>query len=309
MILLDFNISFVYNGTVPNRYSTLFFSNNFKYGRTMKTVTEKAYAKINLYLDVVGKREDGYHDILSVMHTVNLYDTVAVELSDSFSMECTDSSLSCGEDNLCIKAARAFYDAYGREGGCRISLTKVIPSQAGLGGGSSDAAAVLRALNTLHGEALSEDTLLKTALKLGADVPFLVRGGSAICEGIGEVMTPFIALPKCRILISTGRDNVSTPQAYKIIDSTIRSQNGDFEGFKASMENGDVKAVCSYLYNRFEDTLPSCREIKAIMKDNGAMGALMSGSGSAVFGIFETEEAQLEAEKALNKEGLKTFRC
>lgn len=275
----------------------------------MKTVTEKAYAKINLYLDVVGKREDGYHDILSVMHTVDLYDTVTVELSDGFSMECSDKSLSCGEDNLCIKAARAFYSAYGREGGCRISLTKVIPSQAGLGGGSSDAAAVLRALNTLHGMVLSEDALLEAALKLGADVPFLVRGGSAICEGVGEILTPFVSLPKCRILISTGRDNVSTPQAYKIIDSTIRSQSGDYQAFKTSMEKGDIKAICSNLYNRFEDTLPSCREIKTIMMEKGALGALMSGSGSAVFGIFEKEEALLEAQKALNKEGLRTFVC
>ncbi len=273
-------------------------------------ITEKAYAKINLYLDVLGKREDGYHNILSVMHVVrseSFLDTVSVKRAVGMSMTCSDSTLTVGDDNLCLRAARAFFAALGAKDGCYIELEKHLPREAGLGGGSSDGAAVLRALNRLYDGVFTLDELCKIGAKIGADVPFCVRGGTALCEGIGEIMSPFPPLPSCHIVISSGVGKVSTPEAYRLIDTTAPSGKGDISALRAAMTQGDIRAVGQSLYNRFEDASPSCRAVKNAFLENGAVGTLMSGSGSAVFGLFETENGANNAQNGLISAGYHAF--
>ncbi|MBQ4065951.1 MAG: 4-(cytidine 5'-diphospho)-2-C-methyl-D-erythritol kinase [Clostridia bacterium] len=275
----------------------------------MRTVTEQAYGKINLYLDVLGKREDGYHNIESVMQTVSLCDTVTVTEADDVSMTCTDPTLTCGEDNLCIKAARAFFSAYPVEGGgCRIALTKTLPREAGLGGGSADAAAVLRALNRLHGEPFSTEALCAIGAKIGADVPFCVQGkGAALAEGIGEILSPFPSLPDCHIVISNGIGRVSTPRAYRTLDETAPTATGDLNALKTAMKSGDLKECGTALYNRFEDAHPVSRTVVSLLDALGAEGARMTGSGAAVFGIFSEKEKASHACTVLEVAGLKAY--
>ncbi len=273
-------------------------------------ITEKAYAKINLYLDVLGKREDGYHNILSVMTEVrsdSFYDTVTVSKSESRSMTSTDPTLTVGEDNLCLKAANAFFNALGTRDGCFIELEKHLPREAGLGGGSSDAAAVLRALNGLYDGVFTTDELCKIGARIGADVPFCVVGGTMLAEGIGEILSPFPSLPECHIVISGGVGKVSTPEAYRVIDNTPPSARGDIEALRTAMENGDLAMIGKHLYNRFEDTLPSCREVKKCFIENSALGTLMSGSGSAVFGLFDTENGAKTAQNGILNAGYSAF--
>ena len=273
-------------------------------------IVEKAYAKINLYLDVLNKREDGYHNILSVMSEVKsecFYDTVRVRRAEGRSMTCTDPTLTVGGDNLCLKAANAFFDALGSEGGCFIELEKHLPREAGLGGGSSDAAATLRALNRLYDGAFTIEQLAAIGAKVGADVPFCVVGGTQMCEGIGEIMSPFPSLPSCHIVISGGIGKVSTPEAYRVIDNTPPSAHGNIEALRTAMENGDLEGVGKYMYNRFEDALPCCQAVKDAFKQNGAIGTLMSGSGSAVFGIFDSENGAKNAQNGLINAGFSAF--
>lgn len=281
--------------------------NNITVGNA--SVTEAAYAKINLYLDVVGKRADGYHEIRSVMQTVSLHDTVTVTLSGrGISMTCNDSSLDCGGSNLCIRAAEAFSNAVGGIG-AEIVLDKVIPIQAGLGGGSSDAAAVLRALNRICGNRLSQNDLCAIGARLGADVPFCVIGGSSLAEGVGEILSPFESLPSCAVVICKGRESVSTPEAYRRIDLLGKSPEGRFAPFAEAMRRGILFDIGRTLYNRFEDIGRSSEELKRIMIDNGACGALMSGSGSAVFGLFPNRADTESAKTALEGAGFTAFVC
>lgn len=274
----------------------------------MNYVTESAYAKINLFLDVLGKRSDGYHEIQSLMHTVSLCDTVTVALAgEGRTMTCSDTTLTCGEDNLCLKAANAFFAAFLRGGGCHIHLEKRLPREAGLGGGSADAAAVLRALNFLHEKPFTASELCGIAAGIGADVPFCVMGGAMIAEGIGEKLTEGPTLPPCHIVISGGIGHVSTPEAYRRIDQTPPKATGDFETLLAAMKKGDLAKIGEGLYNRFEDALPACQGVKRILRDTGAEGVLMTGSGAAVFGLFSDAEKAKTACEALQREGLTAF--
>lgn len=273
-------------------------------------ITEKAYAKINLYLDVLSKREDGYHNILSVMTEVksdSFYDTVTVRKAENRSMTCSDPTLTVGEDNLCLKAAKAFFGALGSDDGCFIELEKHLPREAGLGGGSSDAAAVLRALNRLYDGVFTTDELCKIGARIGADVPFCVVGGTMLAEGIGEILSPFPSLPDCHIVISGGVGKVSTPEAYRVIDNTPPSARGDINALREAVEQGNLAKIGKHLYNRFEDTLPSCQAVKKCFIENGAIGTLMSGSGSAVFGLFDTEKDAKTAQNGLISAGFSAF--
>lgn len=273
-------------------------------------ITEKAYAKINLYLDVLNKREDGYHNILSVMTEVksdSFYDTVTVSKAEGRSMTCTDPTLTVGDDNLCLKAANAFFDALGSSDGCYIELEKHLPREAGLGGGSSDAAAVLRALNRLYDNVFTTEELCKIGAKIGADVPFCVVGRTMLAEGIGEILSPFPSLPECHIVISGVVGKVSTPEAYRVIDNTPPSARGDIKALRKAIEKRDLREIGKHLYNRFEDTLPSCQAVKNCFTENGALGTLMSGSGSAVFGIFDTENGAKAAQNGLINAGYSAF--
>ena len=269
----------------------------------MKQVTELAYGKINLYLDVLGKRKDGYHNIKSVMQTVSLSDTVTVTEAETVSMTCSDPTLTCGEDNLCIQAARVFFATYGR-GGCHVHLNKTLPRQAGMGGGSADGAAVLRGLNRLYGEPFSLGDLCALGAKIGADVPFCVLGGgAALAEGIGEILSPFPSLPPCHLVVVGGKSKISTPKAYAVLDPLPSMGQGDFDAFAAAMKKGDLTAIGQTLYNRFEDAVPESQVILEHLLQNGACGARMTGSGATVYGLFSDKPSAETACLTLRRAG------
>lgn len=278
----------------------------------MKAET-KAYAKINLYLDVLGKRADGYHNIQSIMQTVGLYDTVSVEFLPGDVREigivCDDAAVPCGEKNIAYKAAARYLDRVGLDGVCRISIEKRIPMEAGLAGGSADAAAVLRLLNGLCGNALTVGELCKVGATVGADVPFCIVGGTALTEGIGEVLRPVGPMPEAYVVIARGGEGVSTPAAYRAIDETygdrLGEEHGDVVAVCDALRRGDLRALCGEMVNVFEGVvLPVhgiARRAKETMLACGAVGAMMSGSGPSVFGIFEDIADAEKAAKALRE--------
>lgn len=276
----------------------------------LTAVTESAYGKINLYLDVLGKRPDGYHNIQSVMHTVSLCDTVTVRWHPTDrTMTCTDPTLTCGNDNLCLKAANAFWAALDRRDGCRIHLDKKLPREAGLGGGSADAAAVLRALNRLTFFPFTTEALCGIGAKIGADVPFCVTGGASLAEGIGDCLSDVPSLPPCYLVISGGIGSMSTPEAYRRIDLLPPSRIGNYPAFACALASGNLAEIGRTLYNRFEDAVPSASVVKTILCNNGAAGALMTGSGTAVFGLFASRASAEVACQALVRESLSAFLC
>ena len=264
-------------------------------------IETKAYAKINLYLDVLGKRADGYHNIRSVMQTVGLYDVVSVEFLPGDAREiavvCDDAAVPCGEKNIAYKAAARYLDRVGIGGTVGISITKRIPMEAGLAGGSTDAAAVLRMLNKLCGDALTVGELCEVGASVGADVPFCIVGGTALTEGIGEVLRPVDPMPEAFIVIARGGEGVSTPAAYRAIDEMygdrLGEEHGDIGEVCDALRRSDLRELCTSMVNVFEGVvLPVhdvARRAKETMLACGALGAMMSGSGPSVFGIFENK--------------------
>ena len=281
----------------------------------MKALKEKAYAKINLYLDVLCKREDGFHDIKTVMHSVSLCDEVTVAISPArtstikLSVEGNVYIPSDGK-NLAYKAASLFLEKLGIFANVNIKLVKKIPVAAGLAGGSSDAAAVLRAMNRLYKRPLTLAALCKLGAELGSDVPYCIMGKTAICEGRGELITPISTNIRLHTVIATANEYVSTPAAYSALDRHY----SDFDGtVKTGGEEHYAHLIrglnCGRLapegiFNVFEaSVLPSCphaTEIKQKMLEFGAVCAMMSGSGPSVFGIFENKsKAQMAAARLL----------
>ena len=282
-----------------------------------KKITVLAPAKINVCLGVTGKRADGYHDIDSVMQTVSLFDKVRVTLAKNASGEkieviCPGFEALDGEKNIAYRAAKAFLDYIKAESyAVYIEIEKVIPMEAGLGGGSSDAAAVLLALNELTGAPLTEEELCAIGATVGADVPFLVRRGTALVRGIGEIITPCRDLPDVAVLIAYPKsEKVSTGKAYAAIDARGEfSSHTDFEKMKEAIEKGDLAEISAAGYNIFESVLPegsAVFKIKKSMLSHGALMSLMSGSGSAVFGFFPCPKCAERAALAL-AEDAKTF--
>ena len=261
----------------------------------------KTAAKVNLALDVTGKLPNGYHAIESVFQTVGIYDEVTVELTESgIELSCdvpekfaSSDPIPCDERNIAYKAARFFFEQNGMDCGCRIHIKKGIPSQAGMGGGSTDAAAVLFCLGRLTGKSV------KAPEKLGADVPFFLMGGTVYVEGIGEKLTP-IADHSGRILvIAKGSEGVSTAEAYRNIDSLEAPQHPDAKKLAEAIEKAPEQAY-EWVGNLFEQAvqLEEVDDIKSVILDNNALSAVMTGSGSAVFGLFDSEEqAEICAEK------------
>lgn len=264
-------------------------------------MTEKAYAKINLTLDIVGKRLDGYHLLESVMQSVSLFDTVEVEKSDNISVSCSEESIPLDRRNTCFKAAHEFFYYVKINGGAKINICKHIPQEAGLGGGSSDAAAVIRALNELYRTWLRLDELILIAQKVGADVPFCIVGGTAICRGVGESVVSLENLPKKYLLLVKPEEGISTPDAYRRFDI------GGFESSRATKTF--VEAVkrkddpFRFISNDLEKTVGKdwLRDIKRKMLDNGACAAQMSGSGSTVFGVFDDKTTAEKAAEQFRK--------
>ena len=267
----------------------------------------KAFAKINLTLDITGRREDGFHTLDSVMQSVSLFDRVTVTLNDTgaVSVSCSVLGLPTDERNTAFRAARLFLDATGLPFGADIFIEKNIPSQAGMGGGSADAAAVFKALNRLAAEKgetpLSTGELLYLAMRVGADVPFCFLNGTQRCGGIGEEMIPLAPLPECGILILKPEAGVSTPEAYRRCDEAEDTGRRYTPELVRALERRSLAGAAKALGNRFQDALriPECENARIDLLENGALGAVMTGSGSAVFGIFEDEAAAEKAERAL----------
>ncbi len=283
-------------------------------------ITAQACAKINLFLDITARRPDGYHSLNSVMQQISLADTLTVTLGgrgEGITLTTDHGALECDEHNLIWRAARAFFAALSESRDVTVHLTKRIPMQAGLGGGSADCAAALRALNTLCGSPFSVTELCTMGAALGADVPFCVLGGTARAEGIGEVLTPLAPMPDCAIVIAIGRETMPTPAAFRALDGmydnfTARPpKQAAYDSLIANL--ADLPALASGMYNIFEDAVfPSLPALPArldILAAHGALGARMSGSGAAVFGLFDDFTAAERAADALRQRGADAWFC
>lgn len=277
----------------------------------MKT-EQKAYAKINLTLDITSVLPDGYHSIFTVMQTVGLYDDVTVETNDNggVTLTCTDDSIPCDERNTAYQAAERFRQAAELHEGIAIHIEKRIPSQAGLAGGSADAAAVLRALDELFPGKLSEWQLYEIAFSIGADVPFCLAGGAKLCLNKGEIMAELPCLDAWAVLVKP-EDNVSTKDAYARFDSAPDLFHPDNDKFLFYAAKGEYKKALAYAANTFENLcdLPCGSAIKSALYAGGAYYAAMSGSGSAFFGLFDNETTAQKAADALRKEFAQVFVC
>ena len=265
----------------------------------METIMETARAKINLTLPVLFRREDGYHEIDSLMHTISLHDTIEIEKANEMKLEISEGTAPAGRENLMWRAAEIFFAETKLRGACVMRLYKKIPSEAGLGGGSSDAAAVLRGLNRLFGAPLSADALSNLGARLGADVPFCLTGGAARCRGIGEKLTPVTPWPHISLLIVRPHTSVSTKEAYAEIDKrNISGENTTEEAIRALAERNFEKLAAS-LSNDFEPALFPINPILAETSKElrAAHPALMTGSGSAFFVLVSGEERKKLAEK------------
>ena len=274
------------------------------------TVKEKAFAKLNLTLEIGEKRPDGYHDLRSVMTCCSLHDTVTVHSAEDITMTCDDSSLSCDKSNLCVKAAEVFFADTAIRGGCAIALHKVIPMQAGLGGGSADAAAVLRALRRLYARELSDEALEKMAEKLGSDVPFCVRSRTALCEGRGEKLTPAGRLPRLWYVIVKPPAAYATGAMYAALDRCTAQRERTTDELLEAIRSGKRKKICAAVQNDFHLALPEDSPVPAIrgkLTEMGAGAAIMSGSGSAVFGIYDNRYKARCAAMLLEEQGYRTF--
>ena len=274
-----------------------------------------APAKLNLTLDVLGKRPDGYHDLKMVMQTITLADTLLLEPTQTgeVRVRANLSFLPGGEKNLAATAALRFYEALGRTfDGWDITLTKRVPVCAGMAGGSSDAAAVLRALNQMEGSPFTREELARVGERVGSDVPYCVLGGTALAEGRGEVLTPLPALPRCWVVACKPDFPISTPELFARIDSCRVRCRPDTEGVLAALEAGDLGGVARRMYNVFEDVLAprqqgAVGEIKHVLIECGALGANMSGTGPTAFGLFDREEPAREAFERLHQRYADTF--
>ncbi len=284
----------------------------------MNKMTILAPAKINLYLNVTGKRPDGYHNIESVMQSVSLFDRLTItkyEADEGRSVRLIMEGISIAgdpEQNLICRAASAFFaaaeiDTYD----ILVYLEKNIPTEAGLGGGSADAAATIVALDRLYETGYSKKQLCEIGVKLGADVPFCIMGGTIKTEGIGEIMTPLSPMPPCHILLAKADGGkVSTAEAYRRIDAIGEGAEVAFSAHLDALASGALSAVAGTLYNKFELVTPAETGSAALVKamlSLGALGARMSGSGAAVFGLFEAKEAAEDAMSRLPDDIFKTI--
>ena len=270
----------------------------------------KAMAKINLGLDVLGKREDGYHEVRMIMQTIRMYDILDIRKTKRPGIVLTTNLPFIPTDsrNLVYKAAQMLMDEFGIEEGLSIKLRKFIPVAAGMAGGSSDAAAALVGINRLFKLGLSQKELMDRAVNIGADVPYCVMRGTALAEGIGEKLTRITQVPDCFVLIGKPGINVSTKAAYESLQLDKISSHPDIDGMIGDIERGDLLAMTQKMGNVFEpgiiEKYPVIGEIKALMESHGALKAMMSGSGPTVFGIFDDREKMEAAAEVLRESRL-----
>ena len=263
----------------------------------METLYEGAYAKVNLTLDVLDKREDGYHDLKSVMQTLSIRDDIEIDVGTGkpWKLLCSKEGIPTDERNLAWKAAKVYCDALNKDpNGLEIRITKRIPVEAGLGGGSADAAAVLRALNDYYGNPLSILALAELGAQVGSDVPFCVVGGTAMVEGKGEKLRKLPDMPDCIFVVCKPDFSVSTPALYKKIDEVTIPQRPDHQAMESALLAGDLEKVAHNLYNVFDPVVTEehleLNYIKSLFHQYGAVGYQMTGSGSAVYAIVSEFE-------------------
>jgi 4-diphosphocytidyl-2-C-methyl-D-erythritol kinase len=261
----------------------------------MNSITEKAYAKINLGLDVIRKRPDGYHDVSMIMQTVNLHDTISIKKTkfQSVTVRSNLYYLPTDRRNLVYKAVEVFREHYPIRSGLNITLNKRIPVAAGLAGGSADAAATLKGLNRLFQTGLSLEELMQLGIKLGADVPFCLMMGCAHSEGIGEILHPLPPIPGCKILLVKPDVSVSTKHVYENLRLNEEISHPDISSMIKALKENNLYALIPLMENILETVTikehPIIEEIKGLMKSKGALTALMSGSGPTVYGIFDNK--------------------
>lgn len=276
----------------------------------MKDISIKALAKINLGLDVVRKREDGYHEVRMVMQTIHLFDRLEIARTNTGSIHITTnlSFLPTNENNLVYKAAKLLMDEFGIRDGIDVKLNKHIPVAAGMAGGSTDAAAVLYGMNRIFELGLSREELMKRGVKLGADVPYCVMRGTALAEGIGEELTALPPMVKCPVLVAKPQISVSTKFVYENLKLNQATKHPDIDRLVEDIRAKDLQKIAADMGNVLETvTIPNypiIAEIKQNMMEHGALNAMMSGSGPTVFGLFDQESTAVEAYEAMRASGL-----
>lgn len=270
----------------------------------------RAMAKINLGLDVIRKREDGYHEIRMIMQTIRMYDVLDIRKKQNpgISLSTNLPYVPSDERNLVYKAAKLLMDEFDIKEGLSMRLSKSIPVAAGMAGGSSDAAAAFVGVNRLFRLGLSQEELMERAVRIGADVPYCIMRGTALAEGIGEKLTPLSAMPEGYVLIGKPGINVSTKTAYENLKLDAVEKRPDIDGMIQDIQNKDLYSMTEKMVNVFEPGLmekyPVIGEIRDFMEERGALKAMMSGSGPTVFGIFDSKEKMNAAAAALRKTGL-----
>ena len=294
-------------------FSIYVYKKHRKYN-TMDKMQLKALAKINLGLDVLRKREDGYHEVRMIMQTVRIFDRIQLMRQERGGIRVRTNLyyLPANENNLVYKAAKLLFDEFGLEGGLFIDLKKYIPVAAGMAGGSSDAAAVLYGMNRMYGLGLSQEELMKRGVKIGADVPYCLMRGTALAEGIGEILSPLPPMPPCNILVAKPGISVSTKFVYENLHANElrEDQHPDIDGILEALGRQDLKGMAERMKdgNVLETvTIPAhpvIQKIKDVMEEQGALVALMSGSGPTVFGIFEDRDKARRAMAVLRRNRL-----
>lgn len=275
----------------------------------MQTLQLKARAKINLGLDVLRRLENGYHEVKMVMQTVDICDVLSFERleEDCIKVSTNKEELPADESNLIYKAAKLMKTAYGIEGGVSVKLEKNIPIAAGMAGGSTDAAATIHGMDQLFGLGLSLEEKQKLGVKIGADVPYCLMGGTALSEGIGEVLTALPAVPLGYLVVAKPDINVSTKFVYENLHANSLTYHPDIDGMVDSIRKGSLEGIAERMGNVLETVTtkhyPIIEEMKAFLRQQGAMNALMSGSGPTVFGIFKEEETAKKAYAAMCERG------
>lgn len=276
----------------------------------MDKIKLKALGKINLGLDVLGRRPNGYHDVRMVMQTVYLYDQILLEKTDKegISLETNLFYLPVNENNLAYRATKMLIDEFAIKEGVHISLEKHIPVAAGMAGGSSNAAAVLYGMNRLFQLGLTDQELMDRGVQLGADVPYCIMRGTVLAEGIGEKLTPLPAMPKCHVLLAKPPISVSTQKVYEKLDAQKVTKHPDIDGILLGLQTGDLEKITSSMGNVLENVTiteyPQIERIKDVMKEEGALNAMMSGSGPTVFGIYDDKMLARRAAARIREEQL-----
>ena len=276
----------------------------------MNQIELKALAKINLGLDVLGRRENGYHDVRMVMQSIYLYDEVKIEKTEApgIALASNLSFLPTGEGNIAYKAAQLLTEEFEIGEGVKITLNKHIPVAAGLAGGSSNAAAVLFGMNRMFRLGLTREELMAKGVRLGADVPYCIMRGTVLAEGIGEELSVLPAMPKCTVLIAKPPVSVSTKVVYEALDAKEIVEHPDIDGIIEGLKKHSLKQVAACMGNVLEDVTipmhPVIDRIKQEMIDAGALNAMMSGSGPTVFGLFESRAAAREAQRRIREKSL-----